>query len=378
MRAVFRVMEVGAAAQDFQRGISRMCHWLERLAGRLISESASSPALSPDEALSVARFISSQLESDRIAALLNAPISGADPPQLPVPPDERSASHALIDALRPPDAWRGAPLLERARVPLSEQLDRARVASERALGGTRASISARLAVDASLQLYPATARGADEGTPRALASSAGDGPDVELLVATSRGWGAHQDAEPAAAVSLLRLRRVGGEHNSRGQTGPDLLRSVEGNSLGWSVEQAQVLVGAGVEGSVVGVQFYGQDKVAAVSHAGEEAALTLLLQSQLEWEAVPPNAGESGPLAFAPLAPAQQSGALVRLLPDCAPVALAVTGKRGLAAVLMEDPWRLSLWDMEDEEEDEGDATLDESGLSRGSKGEGDDSMDQS
>ena len=102
MRAVFRVMEVGAAAQDFQRGISRMCHWLERLAGRLISESASSPALSPDEALSVARFISSQLESDRIAALLNAPISGADPPQLPVPPDERSGSHAHSDAGRPP------------------------------------------------------------------------------------------------------------------------------------------------------------------------------------------------------------------------------------------------------------------------------------
>ena len=129
------------------------------------------------------------------------------------------------------------------------------------------------------------------------------------------------------------------------------------------------------------MQFYGQDQVAAVSHAGEEAVLTLLLRSQLEWEAVPrkrANADERGPLAFATLAPAQQSRALVRLLPDCAPVALAVNGKRGLAAVLMEDPWRLSLWDMEDEEEDEGDATLDESGVSRGSKGEGDNSMDQS
>ena len=27
-------MEVGAAAQAFQRGISLMCHWLERLTGR--------------------------------------------------------------------------------------------------------------------------------------------------------------------------------------------------------------------------------------------------------------------------------------------------------------------------------------------------------
>ena len=32
-------------------------------------------------------------------------------------------------------------------------------------------------------------------------------------------------------------------------------------------------------------------------------------------------------------------------------VSIAVNGSRGLATVLLSDPWRLTLWDMEDEEQ---------------------------
>ena len=45
----------------------------------------------------------------------------------------------------------------------------------------------------------------------------------------------------------------------------------------------------------------------------------------------------------------QPKGIKLRVWPE--QVSIAVNGSRGLATVLLSDPWRLTLWDMEDEEQ---------------------------
>jgi len=351
-RTLHKLTEIGAVTRSFQRGLSLLCHWLEKLTLRLTNDTGST-SISSDEALAIAKFIRAHLCHNRVGALLEGAESCAPFPAL----EEENPNAELMAALK-----LGIP--STARVSLWTQLVRLKDAADFAFCETKTCISSKLPIDVSVRLATARPTAAPAGAAGAsrivIAACAGkeDSAGPLFMVALRQDDG----AEKAQRLRLLRLSPApsapGADKPHPGNPTPQGPASQRAPYL---IEQASAalaargadregleLCGEGGDQVIADLQFYDDERVCVLATgaaASADAHLARIDCANLRWSppaAVPRTRCLDAASASA-IAPVAAAGADMeeaqevewRLLPNSAPVCLAVNASRGLAGVMI-------------------------------------------
>ena len=358
-----KLSELVALTRAFNTGIVSLCKWLERLTMRLCSDSGPT-CLSADDALAIAKFIRVHLSHDRVGAVLDG-AEGAGMGLAPIDAEKLNAGLMAKLGMAMPAAtttW---------RVSLAAQLARLQDAADFAFGETKQSISSKLSVVACVRIAAAAAGGGRGG-------GAGEVPSRVAMAAIANEEGS-KGGSSASFVVAMREADEGGGADRLGllRLSPLLTDDEHGSSLEHAClglmagEQGLEVVQGRGDRAVVDLGFYGTRVCVLVTSAGESAAsaaghggVSHLLRipcSTFKWgggvsfgrkrcldAAAAARACEGGAMEEAP------DGVEARQLGTSEVVRVAVNARRGLASVLTTKPWRMTLLDMEDDGDEDG------------------------